>query len=1361
MKKCIVTVLLTCFVLASIVGIAWAAEEPAVLSVDNSDLVFTRGSMAYCPVCDEVKLWKKLTNTQAITLLDDDHYYLAEELCYEGASTFLSAPGTNKAACLHLNGHDLTATNARAVQGSSGVLNIMGNGTVSGNYYHKDYLWRGATLDINTSGAGGTLNLYGGTYVKAGESLQESVASVSNNGGILNLFDGATVTAEAGAHSIYVSTINNYTKGTAEPVLGIYGGTVTGGDVYFNGLTESDTKGPATLKLSGGQIAEGIAVLGNTNLDISGDPVIGGNGLQLEKGTILDLSQLTKGAQIAVNAVEVFTDTSGKAYKQYLKPAVDTDCIIENADGSLRYFSNAKLSFAADGKTAYCPACKENVVWTALKESQRIGVVSSGTKHYYLAENQTFNKTYMTLDGSERIQVCLHTNGYALSYIGRSLVGKNATLNLMGTGSVCSDGTDETYGTGTLYLSNATAVINIYGSTVAAAGAKPAINSVRAGKINLYGGTVDGSNTAQTVTMSAGEFTMYGGVIQNGKTTGHGGNISLAGATFTLKGGEIKNGTSEKSGGNILVNTDAVLNIDGGVISGGKATGQGGNVRAYQATVNMTGGTVLCGSGGSNAHNIWLVDSVMEMSGGTVYSASGAQAKAGSAIKINMSQKLSALTLSGDATVIGENGETCGNIYIFGTKKAGECGKLVIEKDWIGTASVVWGNDYACGTAIPAEYGASTGTFTGNLIYEGEQLLGIAAGDDNTLVITGVSVHKADGSAVWAKDAAAAIDLHLKEADSFIRTTVDGMTFALPENKTVYIDFNGKTADVTGKGILCGMDSQNDTYAVSVAAAKVTETVTVQTDVSGGANGYRYIALTSGDTVTFHRLHVRLGAVSLRTSAAGLYYKARYSCDAALAQRVCAYGVALSLQDMPGADFMDVSTDRYSWLENDFAVNAENHYTVEATSCSVFGIFKTAEKGRTPELNASYGEIEIYANPYIAVKADDSSDAYTVLVGDTANAGTQEGMAWSLFDTVKAINDNWEKYDEEVHTKVIAFYEQWEKLGMDQWATELINIAPMKSYLEVLPLNNTEQYASFNVYLPAGKGYYAKYHFGYQLQAYDASLPFNKGPNDPSNSNLYRIRGAYIGTLRREQFTSEFRALSTPEVGFAAREQGAGDFCGGYHGDELMTAVSLTVDGENVPLNIPRFTPFETLNFDLATDIYRCNTPDVKLMEHVQNYQISGDKIDLTQTIKWVVDAKPLVAAYAPMLTAQRLDPNNKNRILTDTVEFYTTPGGQLLERFDTTSYGSTSETGSNETVLRDLKATAAKVYGKNTGFVAETGYTVLDDSIPAEQQVASLVIRYGSAVDSKVYFNLGSNAQPVAGETWKTQVYYRLTYTP
>lgn len=310
----------------------------------------------------------------------------------------------------------------------------------------------------------------------------------------------------------------------------------------------------------------------------------------------------------------------------------------------------------------------------------------------------------------------------------------------------------------------------------------------------------------------------------------------------------------------------------------------------------------------------------------------------------------------------------------------------------------------------------------------------------------------------------------------------------------------------------------------------------------------------------------------------------------------------------------------------------------------------------------------------------------------------------------------------------------------------------MRSYLEILSPECGRDLASFYIYLPASEdgAYYTRYRFMYEVNPKKPELTYENGCNDAANRRFYRIRTADLVRREGETFSTVYRVLSGGEIGFAIKEEGAGDFVGGFHGDELLSAVSLIVDGREMSLCKPYFGAFENFSFFEESYICRCNTPDENIIRHVQTYTREGDRLLLDQNIEWIADARKLHSGFAPMLTAQRVNPDKTEEILSDTVAFYSAED-ELLATFDTTPFGNGQDGGYHQAG----KATRARAWGKS-GLSMEAGYTVRDGSVPDEQISAKLWIR---SSDNKAYFEITGGTTPKKGTAWRSNIFYRVTY--
>ena len=309
--------------------------------------------IAVCPACHTEVTWTEIetdsngapTNTSYFgTPLTGGtyHFYLSSDVTYTGsANPFIyinassAATGGQRKVCLHLNSHNLTATkNTVATIGANGILNVMGQGTVSGGSTLTN---RGSTIVINSGASNtsgfGAVRLYSGTYEQATGNTVTAPVSTGPQGGLLEIYEDVVI--KGNTNSLWLNTSNN--NGNAAnnylETVNIYGGTFTKPVV---GSPSAVVTTSTTLNISGGTFNGGITPDTNTVVTLSGAPVISGAGLKVPEGTTVTLDNLTAGASIAVDANGAFTVANSLA-ADYLKyfSAVQQGCSITAQDNIL------------------------------------------------------------------------------------------------------------------------------------------------------------------------------------------------------------------------------------------------------------------------------------------------------------------------------------------------------------------------------------------------------------------------------------------------------------------------------------------------------------------------------------------------------------------------------------------------------------------------------------------------------------------------------------------------------------------------------------------------------------------------------------------------------------------------------------------------------------------------------------------------------------------------------------------------------------------------------------------------------------------------------------------------------------------
>lgn len=300
----------------------------------------------------------------------------------------------------------------------------------------------------------------------------------------------------------------------------------------------------------------------------------------------------------------------------------------------------------------YCEQCKAEVSWSNWYHEDNLPVASG---HYYLV-NDVQLSAQKTIPENETI--CLDLNGYTVTggenariysmhYEGITLsifdYSENQTGKLVGWGQSCPQGACVWVRFGTF---------NLYGGTLDGSGAVSNVNGVavavpKNAVMNMYGGTIIGGKTNYAINKTtgaaqnsmggsisvAGTFDMYGGTIRDGYATcyynrnkgtysqGYGGNVLVIGGTFTMHGGIIENGKAEGGGGNVYVTVKGTFHMKGGTLSGGQVLKKGKNggnlVVGTNCTFTMSGGTITGGVSYNYAGNIHMMGT-MSMSGGLI-----------------------------------------------------------------------------------------------------------------------------------------------------------------------------------------------------------------------------------------------------------------------------------------------------------------------------------------------------------------------------------------------------------------------------------------------------------------------------------------------------------------------------------------------------------------------------------------------------------------------------------------------------------------------------------------------------------------------------------------------------------------------
>lgn len=223
----------------------------------------------------------------------------------------------------------------------------------------------------------------------------------------------------------------------------------------------------------------------------------------------------------------------------------------------------------------------------------------------------------------------------------------------------------------------------------------------------------------------------------------------------------------------------------------------------------------------------------------------------------------------------------------------------------------------------------------------------------------------------------------------------------------------------------------------------------------------------------------------------------------------------------------------------------------------------------------------------------------------------------------------------------------------------------------------TGGYSSFDVYVKGSKrssSMYTLYKFQY-INNPNTVTDFTSGDDVRQNAELYRVKTAWKAERTGEySFTQGAQLLQEGEIEMAIREaanaatggKSPGDFIGGFHGDEHFSKVTLTIDGKEVPLNKEANYTGKEIRFVQNSIVNRCNTPGDNLIEHMKDYKVTKNGIDLHQTAKWLQSTK-INIAYLTMFTIMR---ESQNERITDYVHFFYNDGTEAAAPYDVSNLG-------------------------------------------------------------------------------------------
>ena len=592
---------------------------------------------------------------------------------------------------------------------------------------------------------------------------------------------------------------------------------------------------------------------------------------------------------------------------------------------------------------------------------------------------------------------------------------------------------------------------------------------------NLYIAGQSGTN---------GKATISGISVMDGTAgTGDAGNFSICYyGRSTLTNSYIAGGTSGNRAGNAYFTSNTLLTVTDCIISSGTAT-QGGNIHTTATSTDVTlvnclitdgtattkhGGNISCGNGLITIRGGVVAYGTAATSGGNIYNGTGANATDDTLKIYADAEGVAPMFTGGNAGSYGGNIYSTGRLILdaakFNSGKAATKGqdlymakadvsKLTVGTGVVGTVNVGITASYLGGGTYGGPITNTTVTqLNATMILEedGSPLLCVG---DGKLCVGAVTVISADGTEAWFSDVATAIAQC--PADGWIKLYADA---ELVLTKDCVVDLNGKKVTVSGDYTLYAMDTSGDDFESASGKAQWASAEQVKTQsLFNAPNGNCYVPVIDGATVTYHCISAKVTHVSIRPENCGIYYRGQWGCDSTLAGRVQEYGIAVSLNGMPGADFATDDDCSYTTLSGDTMVSGESKASV-----LIAGIMK--EELRSSE-NQARGEMLIFATAYI--KLDDG----TVILSD--RAGTQDDVAFSLYSAMATMNSQIENAPG-THLRAAVnagrdFYAKWKEHGMENWAFNKLQAPEDDGVLKIIILGSSRSVNTFQLLYEAFK----------------------------------------------------------------------------------------------------------------------------------------------------------------------------------------------------------------------------------------------------------------------------------------------------
>ena len=555
-----------------------------------------------------------------------------------------------------------------------------------------------------------------------------------------------------------------------------------------------------------------------------------------------------------------------------------------------------------------------------------------------------------------------------------------------------------------------------------------------------------------------GTLTLRDCAFKNGKATKSAGNLDIQYYSATIKNCYFEDGTADSYAGNVNLSGKGIMSLDGCYLMNGSSV-KGGNL--YFATTNtdilvkdtlLYGGKATAGNGGNllanngriNIENSVFAYGTSSSYGGNIYANAGnASATSdnytrlgkGTALVCGAAQyggniSLKGVTFLDDVTMLGGSATSFGQDAFLSS--ADKQQRVVIGEAFNGNFTFYVHSSHLADPVYGApitntECKAMNGTVLLENLADLPELISV----NGQLGLSAYCVMAADGTAVGYDTMEAA--LAACDENSYVRIFADT---AVTLSGDAIVDLNGCDLTVSGAYTLYGMDSSGDDFSVPAGKLTVSEETTVETDYTA-LNGNRYLYLNGG----FHRIELRITDVNLRPSVDGIYYNGTWGCDETVKALIASYGVAVSLANMPGADFASESENLWTTFEGKNLVSGE-----KKPGAIIEGILDADNFGDQNDWNA---KSNIFATAYLTL-----TDG-TTLISDKEGYGDDIYFSMhSLMQTLDTLIETQPKAYGRTTRPARAFYEKWSEV-MVNWDLHKIPTPADDGVIDVLMIGNS------------------------------------------------------------------------------------------------------------------------------------------------------------------------------------------------------------------------------------------------------------------------------------------------------------------